>query len=165
MREGIIQSLQPFFVAEDAFSGVLMQTIKRMLRRADVVDLTNVLLSADNFINEMRPYLDEYRQLQYQLFNEAQGAVADSEAEQADVSGDDNQTDIGRNDPNGGGGSNGPGNTGGENTVREINSLDVHHSDIHQTVQIAGASTDNRHETPLAGGPSSNGSIPGEALS
>jgi hypothetical protein len=164
MRAGILESLRPFFVEGDSFSGVLMHTIKRMLQKADVVDLTNVLISADGFITEMRPFLDEYEQQRDNLLANNQAENSEDTTTQAPVSDDSTTFDKGH-DTNSGRSTDGQGNPDWEDEIREIHALAVHHQNIHEAIPTAGESVNDRHEATVEGYNSSNGSTPGAALS
>lgn len=59
MRQGIINTLQPFVTGEDAMTGMITHTIRKMLQRATVEQLVEVLLSAKGFVDEMEPLLNE----------------------------------------------------------------------------------------------------------
>jgi hypothetical protein len=161
MRAGILESLRPFFVEGDSFSGVLMHTIKRMLQKADVVDLTNVLISADGFITEMRPFLDEYEQSRDKLIAEARNNQTHP---QVALSNDDISDDRGY-DADSGGPTDGPGDTGWEDEIREVHSTLVHHPDFLQAVPTTGESVDNRHEASVAGNNGSHGGTGDESVS
>lgn len=164
MRAGILTSLRPFFVEGDTMSTTILHLLKRMLQRADVVDLANVLLSAQSFIDEMELQLNEYRELRDQ-FAAALTAETNDENPDDDIFPDGTTTDVRGYDPGSGGTDDGTGNPGGENPVREVDIATVSDSDLLQTLQQDGESPGDRHETPLAGGESSNGSIPEAAVS
>ena len=153
MREGILESLQPFLVKEDSFSGVLMHTIKRLLAKADIVDLTNVLISADTFITEMRPFLDEYNDFQQEIID----AIRGDEAPAPSTVSDDATSDDRGYDTDSGGPTDRPGDIDWKDTVREIHASTVHNQNILQEVPSAGESVGSGHEAPLAGDDGSNG--------
>jgi hypothetical protein len=99
MRAGIVTCLEPLVEGEDAFSGTVMHMIKRTLQRCDVVDLTNVLLTARDFLTEMDPYLHEYVNLRNQALAEAGQIIGATAATEGDAL----STDPGNDDPESGG--------------------------------------------------------------
>lgn len=155
MRQGILDSLRPFFVAEDQMSVMVFHTIKRMLQRADVVDLTNVLVSARSFIVEMEPYLNEYDDLQRKVAEAFAGSGHTD---------DDASSDVGHDDSGSGGTDDGAGDSDREDTVREVNPSAVSDTDVHGTIPDEGESSSDRHETTLAGATSSDGTESTETI-
>jgi hypothetical protein len=136
MRDGIITTLSPF-VTDDAMSGMLIHTVRRMLQRASIEQLIEVVQSADHFVTEMGPYLVEY-------YGET--------------------PDAGHADTDSGSVTNGSRTDSGSESLREVDPIGADHPAFLEQVQRGVSGIGSGYETPVAGNEDRNGSVHSEAV-